>query len=362
MKILFVSHSSVLQYHQQKLEILAAKYGHEIWLATPDYWNEGGVEVKAYRESKNIKYAETTVINPKKGVHLYLNAESIVKKINPDIIHIEEEPYDFPAYQFINAAKKYGKKALFFTWENLRRRHNFLYTWFNNNSIFNADAAIAGNEEARRILAEMNFKKPVEVIPQYGVNLQDFIPKKPKQDRNKFNVAYMGRLTAEKGLAFLVSACAPLKSAVLHLAGAGNMQGVLTGMIKHFGIEDRVKFYGHVEHGAVPEFLSNMDCLVLPSITTGAWKEQFGRVIIEAFAAGVPVIGSNSGEIPNVIGDAGIVFKESNTIELTEAIKAILTDSNKYKECVEKGLIRVRENYTNEIIAGKINGLYRLIL
>lgn len=361
MKVLFVSHSAVLEEHQQKLQILAEKYGHEIWLCMPPHWYEGGKVTKAYTGNSKIHYEIGKVFFWKKVVHLYLNAGEIVKRINPDIIHIEEEPFDFPCFQFIRAAKARGKKVLFFTWENLKRGHNPIYTYFNNHSILNADAAIAGNTEAKDILIGKNFKKPVQIIPQYGVNIADFKVRKNKDDSGSFNVAYVGRLIAEKGLAHLISACAGIPAVKLHIAGTGNMENVLNGLIKHFKLEERVKFYGHVEKKAVPDFLAGVDCLVLPSITTELWKEQFGRVIIEAFAAGVPVIGSDSGAIPEVIGNAGLIFKECNTQDLADKIKKLAEDKILYKDLQVKGIDRVKNNFTNEIIAGKISEMYKNI-
>ena len=55
--------------------------------------------------------------------------------------------------------------------------------------------------------------------------------------------------------------------------------------------------------------MRKLHALVLPSRTTPRWKEQFGRVLIEAMACGVPPVGSDSGEIPHVIDDAGLVFR-----------------------------------------------------
>ena len=66
------------------------------------------------------------------------------------------------------------------------------------------------------------------------------------------------------------------------------------------------------KHAEVPRYLGCMDLMVAPSQTMKNWREQFGRMIIEAFACGVPVVGSDSGEIPFVIGDAGRVVAETD--------------------------------------------------
>ena len=74
----------------------------------------------------------------------------------------------------------------------------------------------------------------------------------------------------------------------------------------------RVHVLTGVAHDDVPAFLNAMDVLCAPSQTTARWREQFGRMLIEAMACGVPVIASRSGEIPYVVGDAGLVVDEAD--------------------------------------------------
>jgi glycosyltransferase involved in cell wall biosynthesis len=358
MKILFVSHSSVLQYHQQKLEILAAKFGHDILLCTPAYWYEGGIKCPAYTGG-SIGYAVGNVFMYKKRMlQIYLNAAEIVKKFDPDMVHVEEEPFTFAGWQFINAAKRYGKKRLFFTWENIDRHYNPLYTYFNNYCIKNSDAIIAGNEEAKTIFKSRGFSGPIEVIPQYGLNMEDFIIRQRKSVPGGFILGYVGRITPEKGIETLIDSLKGLDNVKLMIAGSGNSE--YTAKIKERASMTGVKieFSGFLGRDKIASFLASIDALVLPSLTTPRWKEQFGRVLIEAFASKIAVIGSSSGEIPNVIGGGGLIFKEGSPESLRECIRKISSDSVLYDELAEKGFERVKTNYTNDIIAGKINGLY----
>jgi glycosyltransferase involved in cell wall biosynthesis len=106
------------------------------------------------------------------------------------------------------------------------------------------------------------------------------------------------------------------------------------------------------------ETLKKMQVLVLPSITTPGWKEQFGRVLIEAFASRIAVIGSDSGEIPFVLGEAGLVFREKDAGMLASCINRLMTDRGLFETLVEKGYKRVSELYTNEKIAEQIFGVY----
>jgi glycosyltransferase involved in cell wall biosynthesis len=359
MKILFVSHSSVLKYHQQKLEILASKFKLDITLVTPPAWNEGGFMSPVHTGSSKISY-ETgkTIVFKKRMIHFYLNAAEMIKRINPDIVHIEEEPFSPACWQFLSAAKKAGKKTVFFTWENIERKHNPVYTYFDNYCIKNADAAIAGNEDGRQILLKKGFKGALEVIPQYGVNLEDFKDRKAGAGKDGFNLVYIGRLTPEKGIETITSALRNTTGLKLNVVGGGPSSALLHKEAHEAGIADKAEFHAHVDREQIPEFLSKMDILILPSLTTKAWKEQFGRVLIEAMAAKVPVIGSDSGEIPNVIGGAGLVFREGSVIGLKAAIDRLTGDSKLYKQCMEHGYKRVKENYTNEVIAAKIYEVY----
>ena len=362
MKILLISHSSVLKSHQQKLAILAEKHGHDITLVTPPFWPEGGVKITPYTGYTAIRYLTGKVWFPKKTVHIYLDAETILKKTNPELVYIEEEPFDFACYEFISAAVKAGKKAVFFTWENIKRGHNLIYTYFNNFCVANASGAVAGNAEAKDILTARGFNKDVMVLPQYGIDMAEFMKKKEREQGVFFNIAYIGRLTAEKGVGLLMKAVSGLDNTTLHLAGTGPMEGMLRETVNREKMDDRVKFYGHVKREEIPGFLSAMDCLVLPSITTANWKEQFGRVIIEAFAAGVPVIGSDSGEIPGVIGDAGLIFHEGSAEGLKARLRELIAGSDLYKELQDKGLRRVKENFTNEKIAQRLDEFFRALV
>ncbi len=362
MKILFVSHSSVLKFHQQKLLILAKKYCHNITLLTPPYWMEGGVRVPVFTGHSEINYITgKTLMFDRRFFHIYLNPVEIIRNIMPDIIHIEEEPFTPVCWQFVRAAKKVGVKVVFFTWENIERKHNFIYSMCENYNIKNSDGAIAGNFEAKMLLAKKGFVKIIDVIPQYGVNVDEFMEKKIVENKNEFNIAYIGRLTKEKGIEVLIDAIYNLQNIKLHIAGIGPLLTRIKEKVKRLNLSEKVVFYSYLERDKIPEFLNKMDILVLPSITTKNWKEQFGRVIIESFAAKVVVFGSDSGAIPEVVGDAGVIFKENNHKDLSNKLKDIMEDNELFMKYMEKGYKRVKNKYTNEVIAEKINNFYKRI-
>jgi glycosyltransferase involved in cell wall biosynthesis len=362
MKILFVSHSSVLKFHQQKLLILAEKFKHNITLVTPPYWPEGGVKINCFTGYKEINYIiGKTFMLDKRFFHFYFNAVEIIKKINPDIIHVEEEPFTPVCWQFINIARKRDIKSIFFTWENIERKYNLLYSFCEKYNIKNSNGAIAGNFEAKQILARKGYLYPIDIIPQYGVNLADFFEKKIEDKKDEYNIAYIGRLTKEKGIEILLDAIYNIKGIKLHIVGTGPLMQIIKNKVHRLNLQDKVVFYSYIEREKIPEFLNTIDILVLPSLTTKNWKEQFGRVIIEAFASKVAVVGSDSGAIPEAIGDAGIIFRENDPKDLSNKLKDLIENRDLYIKCINNGYERVENNYTNEIIAAKLDNFYKKI-
>jgi glycosyltransferase involved in cell wall biosynthesis len=108
----------------------------------------------------------------------------------------------------------------------------------------------------------------------------------------------------------------------------------------------------------MPDHYRQMDLLVVPSLTRPNWKEQFGRVLIEAMASQVPVIGSNSGEIPNVIGDAGLLFPENDAPALSELIEGLIRDPARRAELGRRGRKRVLDRFTQDQIANETYAVY----
>ncbi|MFQ3664330.1 MAG: glycosyltransferase, partial [Chloroflexaceae bacterium] len=88
-----------------------------------------------------------------------------------------------------------------------------------------------------------------------------------------------------------------------------------------------------------------------PSRTTPTWKEQFGRVLIEAMSCGVPVIGSSSGEIPHVIGEGGLTYPEGDVSALSAAIARLVADPAARRELACRGRERVLAHFTQAAIA-----------
>ena len=89
------------------------------------------------------------------------------------------------------------------------------------------------------------------------------------------------------------------------------------------------------------------------------WVEQFGRVLIEAMACGVPVVGADCGEIPNVIGDAGLMFPQNDHAALRAHLDRLMHDDALRADLRARGRARVLERYTMKHIASQTFEVYR---
>jgi L-malate glycosyltransferase len=139
----------------------------------------------------------------------------------------------------------------------------------------------------------------------------------------------------------------------LVVIGSGSYEAEFDTMAENLKLGNRIKRLGFIPHTETPLYLSALDVLVLPSETRPNWKEQFGRVTIEAIACGTPVVGSDSGEIPYLIKatGGGISFAEGQPTALAEKLQQLIVDSDLRSRLARQGSEAVKKKYTNTYLA-----------
>lgn len=286
----------------------------------------------------------------------YPGLAKTLQAIDPDVFHIDEEPTNLVTFQALAATPT--NRTVLFTWQNLDNTYPFPFSYFLTSNLRKCQSVIAGSAAAAHVIRRAGFRKTVEVIPQFGVDPEVY-RKTRDHDRKDLTVGFLGRLVAEKGVDLLLTATRGLPVRVL-ICGNGPLSGKLRRQAGHDGADLTLR--AQVASKDVPSILNSLDVLVLPSRTTTRWAEQFGRVLIEAMACEVPVIGSTCGEIPNVIGDAGLVFREGDAEDLRARIVE-LTSSSELREALgQRGRRRVLDHFTQKRIAERTYGLYRSML
>jgi glycosyltransferase involved in cell wall biosynthesis len=174
-------------------------------------------------------------------------------------------------------------------------------------------------------------------------------------------VDYVGRFVEEKGLRTLMAALDAVTTRWRAIfVGGGPMENELKTWSARYA--NRVRVVPAVTHDRVPEYLNAFDLLCAPSRTTPGWREIFGRMVIEAFACRVPVLSSDSGELPNVVADAGMIVGEDKVKEWTRALEMLLSNPTMRDDFGTRGFDRVNFHFTWAAIARKhLNFLERLL-
>jgi glycosyltransferase involved in cell wall biosynthesis len=361
MRVLMLSKALVVGAYQRKCEELA-KLGIELLVVVPPSWVlEGTPQRLERRYTSGYQVAvEPIALNGHFHVHFYPFLRRRFRRFRPDVVHIDEEAYNLSTFQAAVLARRFGARTVFFTWQNLDRPYPFPFSAMERYVLRRADLCIAGNEEAARIQRRRGFTKDVRVIPQFGVDPELFRPA-PRQHEG-FVVGFSGRLVEQKGLRVLGDAFERLPNdSRLLLVGSGPMEQELRDRAAEGGWADRLAITA-AGSTDMPALYNQMDCLVLPSLTTSAWKEQFGRAAVEAMACGVPVIGSDSGEIPHVLGEGGMVVPEADAAALAEALRQLREHPRKRQELARKGRRRVEQRFTQAQIARQTYEAYQAII
>jgi glycosyltransferase involved in cell wall biosynthesis len=359
-RVIVISHTYVVGANRAKFQHLANFA--DLTLVVPTQWRDALRVMPLDPLSEDARYelrALPTVFNGRLARYFYSAVAlwRIIRSISPSLVHIEEEPIGLSMLQVALLKAIFRYRLTFFTWQNIALPTTPIEAF----NLVRADAAIAGNQSAVRVLQGKDYRRPIACIPQLGINTpSDML------DRHRnpsFRIGYVGRLVEEKGLLVLVDALLQLEGEwVAQLVGDGPVRAVLEQISIAHGLQTRVQFTGALPHSVIRERLCEMDVLVLPSLTTPTWKEQFGHVLIEAMAAGVPVIGSDSGAIPEVIGEAGLIVPENDAAALHDALQRVRQEAALAEELTRKGLRRVRAEFTHEQVAGKTWGLWQQVI
>lgn len=358
MRVLMVSKAFVSAAYRRKLVELA-RLGIDVVGVVPPSWREGGSE----QVLEPGIGAERLQVSPMRlnghfHLHWYPCLPRLLDELRPDLLHVDEEPYNLATYHAVRAAHRRGIPSLFFTWQNLHRTYPPPFPQLERAVYRRCPYAVAGSDDAAAVLRAKGYGGRVVVIPQFGVDPDEFAPGPAAE--GPFRVGFFNRLVPGKDPLLMLRAFGRLPvEARLVVVGDGPLRETVQRAAASFG--DRVTLLSRVPSAAMPDLMRSVHAVVLPSRTTPSWKEQFGRVLVEAMASGVPVVGSDSGEIPRVIGDAGFVVPEGDETALAAALTRLADDTLR-ADLGRRGRERVLEHFTHARVAEQTVSVYQDIL
>lgn len=376
MKILVITRTLAEFSNLQGKFRAMARLGIELTVVSPHRWAGRSTEIEQVNADgyelilHPCRFSGTKSVRLGNHLHFYPMISHVIAKGKWDLVHIDEEPFNFATYHALRECRRHCTPAIFTTWQNVNKDYPPPFNFFERYVFEYSVGGMAGNAEGLKLLGQRGFRKKRAQVRHLGVDPRLFCKKDASSLRRRlglegvFVIGFVGRMDSQKGLDTLVRAFARLSSpaALLLLAGRGSYWTKLKTLIADLGIAPKVQLVPWVTSSEVPDYMNCFDILVLPSRTLPNLKEQFGRVLVEAMACETCVIGSDSGDIPNVIGDSGLVFHENDDRELARYIEMLIGDSSLREFLGSRGRTRVIEKFSYAKIAKEAVDFYREVL
>ncbi len=311
-RLLVVSHPAVVSVNQEVYRELVRREW-DVTIVLPDRWrhaySEGYLTPRALEGMEDTLRPTRVAFAGRPQRHVYLTScRSVCARARPEVAFVEGEPFSLAATQWGRSFVRLGVPFGVQCYENIDREFSAPVRWMRSRVLRDAAFVAARSDSAGRLARKWGATGEVGLAPPAVPDLE----RVPAAPRTRFTVGYAGRLVESKGLIDLLAAVRQLEPPVeLILIGDGQLRYELDGQSIP---GSRVRILDELTHDQMGAGYAQLDVLVLPSHTTPTWKEQFGRVIVEALWCGVPVVGSSSGEIPWLLEltGGGLVFAEGD--------------------------------------------------
>jgi len=312
---------------------------------------------------------EAKHLRPSKRIHLnYLTTSNFLPNLRaiveflvhdrPDVIHT-----NFASLGLLAIFKKYVFKIPFiFTshgipepWLQLSLSDKIAYTieYYLLPFVASQSSAVVAVSKYAKDMLKRRYNVDSEVI-YHGIDANAFKPKNKTRSKRKlgyketdFIILFVGKMHPCKDPLTLIKATSEVveKNASLRLTmiGGGELYEEAKNEICKRNLSNYTKLLNYGDSEKLRILYDAADVFVLPSVA-----EAFGMTLLEAMASGVPVIASNSGACPEVVGKAGILFDQGNYTELAEKILRLSNKKGLSRKLSEAGLKRVKETFSWE--------------
>ncbi|MCL4752362.1 MAG: glycosyltransferase family 4 protein [Myxococcales bacterium] len=393
--LLVVSQAAINTPHRKAYDLLARRHGWTVHLVAPAQLAIAGAAPKrcdpAPPGAAYSLHALPLVFQRDARLSFFRGLTRRAAAWKPDIVFVEYDPGSVAVLEAFAAGARNRAKIVAYTVENLpdprgeralgaaRRgalaeaaKHLTVGVLREAGRRLTTAVACLNRDGEAIVRDQWRWAQPTALVP-LGVDLELFHPADARQLRESlglsdaFVLGYFGRLMPEKCVHLLVEALAQLPPQVKLLLdmfknfSPGSYAAELLDRAERLGVRDRIVTVD-VAHAEVPKYMNCCDALALVSTERGRFKEQYGRVLPEAMACGVPVIATRSGNLPEIVGDAGIIIPRDSLPDLVAALRLLLDEPARRRELGRQGMERVRAHWTVDVQASRLDGLFRQAL
>ena len=332
LRVLRIYHSAVVSAWRERDRQLRARRVN-VTLVSAATWNEGGQTVTCLPGADDFVIPART-LGRRPNLFLY-DPRPLWRSMRSgqfDLIDAHEEPVSLATAEILLVRRlaRSTARVTLYSAQNIFKRYPLPFRWFERTALRTASGIHVCNEAAGEVLRRKGFAGAIEVLP-LGVDIDHFHPgPPPNREPGALHIGYAGRLDAHKGVDVLIDAVAGQPHWTLHIVGDGPNASDLRQHAAPLG--SQVTFSGFAAVDNLPEIYRSFDVVVVPSLETPRWIEQFCRVAVEAMASGVPIVASASGALPEVVGNAGLLVPPGDVSALRKALDDLASDPERRRD------------------------------
>ena len=364
MRAIVLSRSYADPANRAKLRALANN-GVTLAVAVPDRWTsaDGREQVTSSGDDGGIRIVPIPIrgrlTEPDRLNWSAKALRALLTDFRPDVVHIEEEPWTQPAALGLRLARKLGIPGVVSTAQSVSRPYSLGERFRRDRSMRLATGVVGTTKLAMTLATKRRPTAPRLALPQMGITAP---PPSPRDPHPGLEIGFVGRLVPERGLDILFRACVGLAGKwTLTVVGTGPSQEELEQLAQRLGIAARISWLGALPRQAVEQIWPKLDCVVLPSRTTERWVMTVGRAALHAMAHGVAVVGTNSGALPELLGDTGRIVPEEDVPALAAILQEFYANRSECERLGSMGRRRALEEFSDDAIARKLLGFWRTL-
>jgi glycosyltransferase involved in cell wall biosynthesis len=361
-RVLRIYHAGRDPQHRCRERALVAA-GVDLTLVVPSEWSDAGTEAQLSPEPFPILELPVRRAGDVNR-HAYLDSGAIGRLIDetrPDVLDVHEEPVSIVARQWLRAAPS-DLPVVMYTAQNVDKRFPPPFSRYERAAHRRIDALYPCSRQAATVSRGKGFAGAIEVLP-LGYDDTAFRQGTQSLDAEEVVLMLVGRLVPEKGLEDAVRTLARVhatRPARLIVIGQGPEEMRARELAISLGVADRVEIKAWKQGSELASAYRMAHIVLLPSVPTSTWVEQFGRVIVEAQASGAVVAGYANGSIPEVAGDAGLLVPTGEVEQLAESVIRVTSDPDEFARKRDAGRRRAASR-TWRAVAGRQAYLYRTV-
>lgn len=275
--------------------------------------------------------------------HTYVDASRIgdlVRRLRPDVVDLHEEPFSSVVHQLLRTLPP-DQAVVSYAAQNIDKRFPPPFAQWERAALGRIGGLYPCTRQAASVAVGKGFGGAVRVLP-LAPPLEVTAGSQPAP-AGSLAMLLVGRLVPEKGVLEAVRVLKNVRdrcAATLDIVGAGPESEPARALAADLGVADAVTLYPWSDPTALAERYRRAQVVLVPSRATRTWVEQFGRMVVEAHAAGAVVVGYASGSLPEVVADAGVLVAEGDERALTAAVAVLVDEPERWWRLRDAGLAR----------------------